>query len=265
MSYRPNKRSAEFEVPPNGNATLTLLAGKKIGVHFSPENKNDWADKKFTVVGWPEFMKPKLVGNTGREFYVKLNNDHNEIYTISPLAGMYQVRFAEFSHREGEAPVPEWYDKGKYEPYHRFTALLEVVGGDEAAVGMTKPYLLRYYFGEDQDGNAEYTNWGASAKYAPQLDEFLTTFGCWDYGSMKFSDNLLPEIQKRLLQANKKATIIVNRDGWIDNVVEIHEPKITDVVDDPGWEDVTEPQPIAEATTTPAPEFEQSQEKDVDW
>ena len=144
--YKPTRRKAEFEKSPRGKAHLHRLENRTIGVHFSPENDNDWADKKFRVTDWPSHVNPKLITqDSGREWYVSLGNDKKSIYSISPMRGMYTVRFTEFSAREGELPMPQYYD-GQY-PYHYFDAVLEVVDGDPAAQGKTKPYRLRYdYF-----------------------------------------------------------------------------------------------------------------------
>jgi hypothetical protein len=217
MAYRPGRRKVKY--PKNPSGVARIKAGKKSGtliVWFSEDNDNEFADKKYKVTGWPDFIrKPKKLA--GREWYVKLNNDHNEIYSISPQSGMFTGKMEKFISSEGAEPAPELINKTSQEgkPY----SYLQFV-----CIGMEMLYYLRHNFAakeEDDEygekGDAEYTNWGKNSIHTPKLDEFLTVTGAWDKGPIKFIDNLLPKLQKRILKADKSFQFIV-KNGWIDTL-----------------------------------------------
>ena len=237
MAYSPKRKATTFEPSPSGVGKISLLKGKKLGVHFSPDNKNDWAGEKFKVSSWPDYVaSPKLLPD--RQWYIRLGNDEKSIFAISPTSGMFTGRCVGFSSKEGEPPVPKTSNPHpQYGSYQFFNALIEITDGDEACVGMTLSYHLRYNFGEDADGLVEYTNWGSdSATHSPRLDEFLGMVGAWDKGEIQFSDNILPTLQKRILRANRSFQFVM-KDGWIDTLYEDNEPRPAD----PAWDDDEKP------------------------
>lgn len=235
--YKPKRAESAFAPNPNGVATLHLLKDEKVGVIFSEENKNDFAGKRYKVGEWPDYMTPKLVTD-GREYYVRLGNDGKTIFSISPQVGVFTGICQGFAAKADTAPAPKE-KTGKYGAYLQFTALMEIVDGDPACLGMIVPYFLRYNFGEDEDGNVMYTHWdGDNAIHSPKLDEFLSITGAWADGPIQFTDNILPVLQKRILRQNMKFQFVM-KNGWIDSLVELMQPRVTEV-SDPAWEDTAD-------------------------
>ena len=218
MVYKPNREVTVFDDPPNGIAIVKLIANKQLGVKFLDTNKNDFAGKRYKVSEWPEGINPRLLPDN--EWKIKLNNDENGIYSISPQNGQFKVKVKRFVSKDGEDPAPKYMDKWKY-PDWVFFVILEIVEGLESCIGMEIFLMLHYRFTEDKEeadekGNpyAKYTKWDERSRTI-QLDEFLTYSGGWDKGAMKFLDNLLPEFQKRIMKASKTFGVIV-KNGFVD-------------------------------------------------
>ena len=252
MVYRPARRKVEFNDP---KGIARIKQGKKKGtliVWFSEDNDNDFAGKKFKVAEWPDFIQ-KTEALEGKEWYIRLNNSEDGIYSISPQSGMFTGKVQKFSSSENSPPVPKLIERvsseGKPYSYLQFIALIEIVDGDKSCIGMVMPYYLRYNFAEKKEtdeygkkGEAEYTDWGsASAKHTPKLDEFLVIAGAWDAGPVKFEDNILPKLQKRISKVSKTFKFVV-KNGWIDTLYADSSTQI-DNDDDPFWEEDAEEKP----------------------
>jgi hypothetical protein len=209
MTYKPGKRSSES---PSGIAKLAFKKGKCL-VEFAPDQDSPFAGRQYKVSSWPDWVKPKTASN--HEWRVKLGKD--EIYSLYPVRGMFTGKVLKFAAKEGEKPAPkpvEYKYGSETISYMRFTALLEITDGPKGTVGAVVPYTLRYYLGEDAEGNTEYTHYGKQAKYAPMLEEFLTATGAWEKGPIKFSDNVLPKLEKRIQKANH-GLVFQLKNGWI--------------------------------------------------
>ncbi len=104
---------------------------------------------------------------------------------------------------------------------------------------MIVPYILRYNFGEGETGEVEYTNWSDSGKavHSPRLDEFLTIAGVWRHGAIKFSDNVLPEIHRRIVHQDIQFKFLM-KDGWIDSVWAANEDQEKEgIYREEGWDE----------------------------
>ena len=214
--YKPKRKETEFKPSPSGTGIVKLLEKPRIGVKFDEDNKNNFAGKKYVVEAYPDYVKnPKILEKY--RWYIKLNSDANEIYSVNPINGEFVGHCIGLARQEGKPPVPRQ-KRNDFGVYHDFIALIEITEGDCA--GMVVPYTLRYNFGEDDEGTGEvvYTNWGSDqATHSPRLHEFLITAGAWEFGAIKFSDNILPELHERIINKDKTFKFLM-KDGWIDRV-----------------------------------------------
>jgi len=250
MVYKPKVKKSAYEEAPNGVGTVTLLKNRNIGVKFLEDNDNEFAGKKYKVTDWPNHVNPKNL--PGRKWFVRLGNDKKSIFSISPQSGMFTGKVQSFASAEGQPPVPKTKDytwEGRVISYRYFTVLIEIMDGDEACVGMLMPYVLRYNFDEDEEGNACYTHWGKNAVHTPKLHEFLSLVGAWDQGEVEWEDNILPTLQKRILKAGKTFKFVV-KDGWIDTIYE--DESFVGESEEESWEDESwdnEPDPETTSST----------------
>jgi len=242
-----------FEANPSGLATIKRLKGRRLGVTFNDANSNEFAGKKYKVSEWPEFVNPK--GLPGLEWFVKLTNKGDEIYSIAPQSGFFKVRFKEFTHKDGEPPVPKFMSDWKY-PETMFFAILEIVGDLKAAEGMQVVAMLPYRFDEDEDGNVKYTKVGERSNTMKLID-FMTYAGLDENKPMKFLENLLPKLQKRLLKADKVFGVLM-KNGFVDSYSEVHDSLPDDNED---WED--DEVPFEE--DKPKKKKKKDKDEDFDW
>jgi len=258
--YQPKRRSVEFKENPSGAAIAQLLKDGNLGIKFSESNENEFAGKKYRISAWPEYVNPQKL--SGRTWYIRLDNDNKGIYSIAPQSGMFTGRVQRFTSQEGVPPTPklkEYTYEGRLVQYYQFVVLIEIVDGDDACVGMTIPYVLRYNFGEDAEGNTEYTFWGKNSKHSPRLHEFLSLVGAWDNGAIKFSDNILPELQRRILKAAKTFKFVI-KDGWIDT---LYADQVSEVSEVAPWDDEEDWDNLDPTETSPKPVETESTE--FDW
>jgi len=150
------------------------------------------------------------------KYIVTLSKDKTQMFNLRPINGLYEFRTLRFSAPKDKPPVPKINQQWNY---FYFTPILIIISGKEE--GLTVPYNLHYNFGETQNEKGEsivmYTKGGANAKHTPLLDEYLTIAGAWEAGELKYADNLLPQLEKRVLRANKSFKGIM-KGGWIDKL-----------------------------------------------
>jgi len=181
---------------------------------------------------------------------VRLNNDDTEIYSYFPWKGHYKAKVKEFTPGSGDEDAPAPKEKtftikkgknaGKEFTTEQFTVLLEIVEPEELE-GIVVPYTLAYNF-KEVDGEVGFPSSKGRTK---QLIDFCDITGVWDKGPLKFKDNILPDMQKRILRADKSFNIVIN-DGWIESVFSAFEAE----EDDLDWEE-NEKEP-AKKSTKPA-------------
>lgn len=162
------------------------------------------------------------------EWKVSMSEDGEKVYSISPIEGMFNLEFSGFfkkeedkiptpqhAHYEGKDPDGSAYSSD----YDYFTLIFDITGapsGDEAAVGMTVGKRLRYYFFDD-GGVVGFDK--PKSKYCSELKDWLADMGVFDGGTLSFSENILPALEKRIIKANKKLIGTI-KDGYLINVVE---------------------------------------------
>lgn len=171
------------------------------------------------------------------KYMVRLSADKTKMLSCYPAVGIYPVKFVEFAHRQDEPPAPVS-KHSEYGDYLQFTALLTITDGKFK--GMIIPQFLRYVFKpvEDDDGEevVGIPDGGPKAIHAPKLAEFSDAFGVWKKGRMKWQDNLLPGLQKRILDAATNPSVVM-KEGYVQNIV------------GQGWEETGEEPEPSEANT----------------
>lgn len=238
MAYRPNVK--KFEPAPYGTARIKKGKKGQLIVWYSDENEGDFAGKKYAATEWPDWVKPKSL--EGKEWKVKLNPKKQVIYTITPINGMFTGKCVGFSSQEGQEPVPQ-FQEDQWGGYQYFYPLIEITSGDESCIGCVLPYLwtdglseygkrLRYLFDSDDEGLVEYPPFGDRSVHIPKLIEFLDVIGVWEKGPLKFSDNILPKLQKRVLKANKEFQFVL-KNGFFSTLMTDDSSSTTSVV----WDD----------------------------
>lgn len=183
---------------------------------------------------------PKTVGKG--EYFVVLNSDEDEVLSIRPANAICKAKFRAFAAKEGEVPAPRQHPGGtgtkkdgskyNYEPYLAFSAILDLLG-DHA--GQDIAVYLRYLFINDGDGGTAIKGGGRNADV---LESFLAVTGLMD-DEIKFRDNLLPSMQKKILQKNRTFQVMIKA-GYVDSFLEDIEADDEDV-------DEKEPEEVAEA------------------
>ena len=156
-------------------------------------------------------------------FNVSLNGDEDELWGIYPVNGMFTGKVLRFAAKEGEKPSPKTIDTGKYS-FQVFTVLVEITSPNGYA-GLIVPFSLSYNFQgiEEEIQGKSYTVVAFSrpkSKYTEQLMEFCEVSGAWEGGPMKFSDNILPGLEKRILGEGKKFQFTL-KNGWLETLYDM--------------------------------------------
>ncbi|MHA2329759.1 MAG: hypothetical protein ACXACR_14685 [Candidatus Hodarchaeales archaeon] len=174
-------------------------------------------------------------------YYVQLSSDETEVFSFHPWSGNFKGRVSEFVAKEGEAPVPktkdvDFHSEGKHikYSYQYFVVLIEILDPKKNA-GITIPLRLNYNFLEAKDEEGQsIVGLMSKGNRTKDLAEFLKITGA-DAKPMKWKDNILPTLEKRILQADKPFNFIV-KDGWIDTLYEADTP-----TEDADWKDEESP------------------------
>lgn len=158
------------------------------------------------------------------KWFVSISGDGSQLYSIVPVQGAFTCKFDKIACPEGQLPAPKHYTQNFKDQttgqegiteYDAFTALLEIVDGKDA--GLKIPYFLRYNFGE-VDGNVAFIK--PKSKYTTQLTDFLDATGAFEKGEMAFSENILPALEARLKNANRKVMVIIKQ-GRVDSIAHL--------------------------------------------
>lgn len=164
------------------------------------------------------------------EYYIQLDKDKKSITTIRPNNGMYTVRVDKFVAKEGEEPAPRTITpEGKDYSYQTFGVMLKIISPKEYK-DMEILLTLNYNFEgiEDEIKGQKVTvaayNHPRSSR-TPLLQDFCEATGVWDKGPIKWQTNILPILQKRVANAEKKFQVVV-KDGWIVTIFSM--PDVTE-------------------------------------
>jgi hypothetical protein len=193
-------------------------------------------------------------------WYVQMSSGNDEVFSFHPWSGHFVGKVQGFSSKDGESPTPKlkkvdfYKDSGEHVKYSYtyFVVLIEITEPKKYA-GLVVPMRLNYNFREAKDEQGRsITGLASKGSRTAELREFLSISGA-DTKPLKWSDNVLPPIEKRILRADKSFNFII-KNGWIDTLFEADEPE---EVED--WE---------EDEPTPAPaevEDDADEEIELDW
>ena len=196
--YKPKKISSSFDGP-RGIAKVRISKdGQKVQVLFQ-ESEDSYILKRENC---PDELIPG-------EHSVSLNKDANEMFSFHPANGSFRGKVLEFASQENQDPVPKT-SRGQY-PFEYFTVRLKIVDPEEYK-GITVPLSPRYHFGEDDEGNTGFMY--PNSKYTPLVEDFCEYAGVWNRGPVKWKDNILPTLEKRILREGKTFQFVI-KDGWV--------------------------------------------------
>lgn len=239
--YRPPKVSGNFEYGEKGKAKVRIQ-GKAVLVRFE-ESGNVHKFKRTRDLAK---LKPGV-------WYIQLNGDETEIYAFRPFTGVCLTKVSSFVAKEGEEPRPKIKEyktkEGREYTITSFTVLLEVLEPEQYR-GLNIPFMLRYNFREAEDNGKSVVGLPDKGRHSKLLEEFCDLTGVWKFGPMEYKDNVLPDVEKRILKADQAFNIVL-KDGWVDTIYEADEP-----TDESEWEENAEVEPV------PDPDDE---EEDLSW
>lgn len=159
---------------------------------------------------------PPYVKNIERgTFIVTMAEDNSEVIGVRPVSGVYKVGVERFAGDPERPPAPRINPKWNNQ---YFVVILTITEGNY--VGMQIPFSLAYNFAPytNPDGIDEVAYTKPQSKGTKLLDEFLTATGCWEDGPIPYSDNVLPEIAKRILTKRKEFNVVL-KDGWVETII----------------------------------------------
>lgn len=161
--------------------------------------------KRLVLTEVPEWLTPE---NSPRE-KVSLGISGSELKSVKPIAGMFRVKFLEFTAKEGEQPTPkEGTNYGGKESALWAYGLFEMQ--DENWKGNIISVKFEYSrFEQDADGRAYV---GGVSKGANLLITFMIGVGFGLNNPIAYKPNMLPEIQKRA-DKNRVLTLEFSK-GW---------------------------------------------------
>jgi hypothetical protein len=227
--YEPKTKS-NFVRGDSGVAKVRFSTDKKkVQVLLSRE---DGSTKEFRLDS--EDCPANLVAG---EWVVNMTGQGDKMLSFRPVNGHFVFKVKAFASQEGKEPEPKVKDvsfvkdgKKQEYSYEYFTVLLTILSPDKYD-GMDVPYVLRYHFQEDTyEGKPVVAYSKGGSKYTNALKEFLAITGAWELGPMPYKDNILPDLQKRILHADRtfEGTL---KDGWIidGSLIAMAEPDETDV------------------------------------
>lgn len=247
MVYEPKTKSSFIKGDSGIAAVMFSKDGKKVRVNLTIKQGDNETKKTIDLdrENCPANLKP---GN----WMVQISGQGDKMLNFRPILGNFTFRVKGFAASENEEPKPKTKDvsfekNGKKQEYSYdyFTALLEITEGKYQ--GLEVPYMLRYHFQDDMlDGKMVVAYSKGGSKYTDYLKEFLNVSGAWDLGPMEYKDNVLPDLQRRILHADKRFNGTM-KDGWLvsGSFLPFDEPEAVDVPFD------------AEETVTPTPEFQE--------
>ena len=205
MAYRP-KRTSSYERGASGVAKVLLSnTGKSAKVKFK-------TGEEFTVKEFPENL-------TKGVWFVQMTGNEDGIFSFRPVSGVFQGKVDKFVSGEGEPPTPKT-SKGKF-PFEYFVVILSITE-PEKAKGIEVPFILRYKFDAVEDDSGNKVTGIQGGKYGDLLDEFLLLSGAWDRGALKWKSNVLPDIEKRILHADKSFGFVM-KEGYVDSLYSLEE------------------------------------------
>src|SRR3990167_226983 len=169
---------------------------------------------------------PECIRKSG-EYYATISGDGKILFGLRPLKGLFDTKVLRIWSRNNEPPAPQE-RTGKFGPYLTFSVVLAITKGEYK--GMEIPVQFSYKFVETDDELTSVEISDKKGNSGERLMDFLEIAGVGD-AQIKFSDNILPRLQKALLSAGAEFRTAL-KDGWADYFMAIDEPKATDDEED---------------------------------
>lgn len=182
-------------------------------------------------------IDPAPQGMVRGHYRISLNSDLDDVSSATPWLGVMRCRFVRFFKRSNDQYPSPTSKTNEYGTYLQFSATLEVVDGEFS--GLEFPVYLRYQFAPDDDGsgNIAVTPKGGK-KSAKFLADFLDAIGLGEV-PIKFSDNVLPEIERRAKKVAKTFKV-ATANGYVSSISDADEydsDEDDDEVDEIPWKD----------------------------
>lgn len=214
MSYKPPRVKSSWERI-RGAATVQL--------HKTGKAKVTFKDSGITHIIAAENVEADPVW-AGRGF-VEVSEDGSRFFSMRPWKGLFPAICLGIATGSNDEPVPDVRD-GKWGEYLTFNALIQIAEGKYK--GATYATMFHYKF-QDADGVAALPGERGKSPNTDKLEDFMFITGAWQE-ALEFSSNLLPEIDRRIVNAEQKFMIAV-KDGYVDQMIEIEsddEEPVTD-------------------------------------
>lgn len=246
MSYRPPRQKSEFErgervigkfrpVKIEGDKGVKVLWRTEQGETRSALVK---LDDLFDNVA--EQVIQVIKSGYDGTFNITFDTTMTKVVNFHPANGQFKVKVAEFISSEDEDPKPKVYT-GRYGDMIKFNILLKVVE-PKGLQGITFVHQMFYEkFVPIENPDTEKIETGFSSppgnsKHCDMLSDFCDATGIWKFGAIPWSDNILPELAKRVDKSDQSFNVVLNG-GWVEHIYPIQdfdEDEPEDV-----WEDET--------------------------
>lgn len=206
MAYKPPVRGNTFQKIEGVGQIKFSPDGKFVGVKLQKDGQE--FVYKVERSNAPDNVKE------GR-WFVNLSSDGKTLFSIRPVNGLFTVGNVKIVTREGVPPAPK---VNQQYGYQFFIVLLEITEGENA--GMKIPMILHYNFGEavDEDGDSVVAIVKPMSKHTIALRKFLNAVGAWEEGKIRYRDNILPELARRITKQNKKFQVVLEG-GFVSNIL----------------------------------------------
>ncbi|OGH07430.1 MAG: hypothetical protein A2W22_03105 [Candidatus Levybacteria bacterium RBG_16_35_11] len=211
MSYKPQRIKSDFAGSPV--IAKVRLNESKTKVQVVTKGTDESPSKTFVLAkeDCPEHV-------TGGEFIVQLTKEKDKMLNMHPVNGMFWGKVSGFPASKDKPPTIRR-STGEF-PYDYFLVLVEISQGEYK--GMSIPYALRYHFTEATETiNGKEESVVAighlKSKYTPPLEDFCEATGIWTRGAIRYSDNILTTLQKRILREAREFQFVL-KDGWVNTV-----------------------------------------------
>ena len=269
--YLPPRQKSEFDVGERvvGKFRPVKIKGKKgIKVLWRSE-EGDTKSESVLLADCKEDVQEDIMkvikSKYDGEFQISLSSDSTSVVNFHPANGQFRVRVSAFPAKEGENPKPKVYTGGKFGDMIKFNTVLEIVAPKEVD-GLTLPMQLFYekfvpMIIEENKQIVGFSSPPGNSKHCDMLSDFCDATGLWEFGAIEWSENILPELERRILRLEREFNVVLGM-GWVEHIYEIadYEEENGDEKSDVPWEE-DETMDMSKEKTDPSGEKEEA----MDW
>ncbi len=228
--YLPPRQKSEFDVGERvvGKFRAVTIKGQKgIKVLWRGEEGETRSEtillsdcKEDVQTDIMRVIKSKYDG----ELQISLSSDNTSVVNFHPANGQFRVRVLAFPAKEGENPKPKVYTGGKFGDMIKFNTVLEIISPEEIKE-ITFPMQLFYekFVPMIIEGNEQIVGFSSppgNSKHCDMLSDFCDATGMWEFGAIEWSENILPELERRILRLEREFNVVLNG-GWVEHIYEI--------------------------------------------